>query len=343
MYLCLHDRVCVLCVRVCVCLYSRHSRNSTSSSNYMSERTTSSIGALKTSKTSRFAATPPPSPHHVVCSTGNFDSVADSACLCGIGFTGPGDGVCTKCAKGSYKGTNGSDACTSCLHGKYSTANAATGAETCQNCAVGTYLTTMGNYAATDCVPCAEGTYSSLEGATDASTCLECIKGTFSNLARSACTICPAGYSSRDRSSKVTDCTAVEDSNDTKDYTVIVGMVLSMPISKADFKIDKQTSFRKGISLAAGVIMSKVKITNIETIFRRHSRHVLAERIKIHVQVAAEDSSNAASLTNKLTVENIKSFIPEAEIISSPEVVFVSNGNSSVQKEDAKEKTNTNT
>jgi len=137
----------------------------------------------------------------------------------------------------------------------------------------------------------------------------------------------------------VTDCTAVEDSNDTKDYTVIVGMVLSMPISKADFKIDKQTSFRK----AAGVIMSKVKITNIETIFRRHSRHVLAERIKIHVQVAAEDSSNAASLTNKLTVENIKSFIPEAEIISSPEVVFVSNGNSSVQKEDAKEKTNTNT
>ena len=137
-------------MNVCVCLYSRHSRNSTSSSNYMSERTTSSIGALKTSKTSRFAATPPPSPHHVVCSTGNFDSVADSACLCGIGFTGPGDGVCTKCAKGSYKGTNGSDACTSCLHGKYSTANAAMGAETCQNCAVGTYLRTMGNYAATD-------------------------------------------------------------------------------------------------------------------------------------------------------------------------------------------------
>jgi len=57
---------------------------------------------------------------------------------------------------------------------------------------------------------CAEGTYSSLEGATDASTCAECIKGTFSNLARSACTPCPAGYSSRDGSSKVTDSTAVE-------------------------------------------------------------------------------------------------------------------------------------
>jgi len=116
-----------------------------------------------------------------------------------------------------------------------------------------------------------------------------------------------------------------------------------MPISKADFKIDKQTSFRKGISLAAGLIMSKVKITNIETIFCRHSRHLLAGRIKIHVQVAAEDSSDAVSLTNMLTVENINFYIQEAEIISSPEVVFVSNGNYSVQEEDAKEKTNTST
>ena len=158
-FMCVYDTcmcvcaiVCMCCVSVCVCLYSRHSRNSTSSSKYMSEWTTSSIGALKASKTSRYSATPSPSPHHVVCSTGNFDSVADSACLCGIGFTGPGDGVCTKCAKGSYKGTNGSNACTSCFYGKYSTANAATGAKTCQNCAVGTYLATISNHAATDLV-----------------------------------------------------------------------------------------------------------------------------------------------------------------------------------------------
>jgi len=93
-------------------------------------------------------------------------------------------------------------------------------------------------------------------------------------------------------------------------------------ISIDDFTPDKQTSFRGAMATAARVALSNVKISKIEAISRRKSRRLLASSIRICVEFAAKDDSEAQATIGHLTHDNIngqlqQTGLPNATIIGA--------------------------
>ena len=106
--------------------------------------------------------------------------------------------------------------------------------------------------------------------------------------------------------------------------TSIVRMEIVLTISKDEFDNTKQLDFRQGIADAAGVILSKVRIVKIESTETRR-RHLLADQIKIEVEVSTRDSDEAKSVANMLTEDSInaqlqKRGLPEAVVVSDPRI-----------------------
>ena len=86
-------------------------------------------------------------------------------------------------------------------------------------------------------------------------------------------------------------------------------------------------STKQGIANAAGASLSEVSIISIESVATRR-RHLLAESIRIDVEVAANSTSAADSMVKKLTTESIdtqfkNAGLPKAQILSPPESVVV--------------------
>ena len=119
-------------------------------------------------------------------------SSAKAACVCNMGYTGPGGlhgaGVtaCVACIAGTFKDAIGPATCTNCAVQKYSTAVAATSVVTCESCSAN-MLADAGSDAATDC-KCAKG-YTGLDG----TTCEACIAGTYkTSVGDATCVNCAA-------------------------------------------------------------------------------------------------------------------------------------------------------
>jgi hypothetical protein len=76
----------------------------------------------------------------VVCpsnSNSPIASVALTACICNVGFTGPNDGACTACVAGKYKIATGSAVCADCAANTFSSVTGATSSAVCASCATG--------------------------------------------------------------------------------------------------------------------------------------------------------------------------------------------------------------
>jgi hypothetical protein len=105
-------------------------------------------------------------------------SVAESDCLCNLGFTGSAAEpplVCSACAVGTFKDTIGPELCTACPEGASTEEPAAT--------------------AFSDCL-CAAGSTGTIVVPTD--TCTACEEDTFkADLGPAECTVCPVSSTTR--------------------------------------------------------------------------------------------------------------------------------------------------
>ena len=95
-----------------------------------------------------------------------------------------------------------------------------------------------------------------------------------------------------------------------------------MQISAASFDEDLQTRARQALANAAGVSLSKVRIASWESLQarRRQGRRLLAEGVKVEMEVATPSKTDAARVANSLTAENInrqlkQAGLPPAEIL----------------------------
>ena len=99
----------------------------------------------------------------------------------------------------------------------------------------------------------------------------------------------------------------------------VITIVLSLPLSLADFDVEEQAAFKQAIANAAAVDASKVKIS-IESLQRRQ---LLAAGIRVTIQIEVEDASRVESVNGRLSADNInseldKAGLPAAEIVSAP-------------------------
>jgi hypothetical protein len=107
------------------------------------------------------------------------------------------------------------------------------------------------------------------------------------------------------------------DNNIINTVSHVVTIILSLPMSKADFTSDKQTLFKKSLTAAAGpkVLVSTINIIDIEPINGDH--RLLVESIKVQSEIkvpsqAAADDMEQALTKDKINVELVKSGLPAA-------------------------------
>ena len=255
------------------------------------------------------------------CARGKYSRAASGICSnCEVGkFAGAAAATCSLCGAGKYAEAAASE-CTDCISGKYS--RAASG--NCSDCAAGKYSSLSAAGACTNCpvnsdsnagariCSCKPG-FSGPNGG----ECEPCTVGKYKTDAGSSqCTACPDGGTSPAGSSKLVDCVAVMPSSQT---STVITIVLSLPLSPADFDVQKQTAFKQAIANAAAVDASKVKIS-IEPLRRRQ---LLAAGIRVTIQIEVEDASRVESVKGRLSAANInseldKAGLPAAEIVSAP-------------------------
>ncbi len=134
-------------------------------------------------------------------SSSPISSVALTACICNVGFTGPLGGPCTTCVAGKYKIITGTAACTDCAAGTFSATVGATVATTCLGCPTSS-SSPISSSALAACT-CNVG-FAGLNGG----TCTACVAGTYKDTTGSvACTTCPTSSSSPSTSVALTACT----------------------------------------------------------------------------------------------------------------------------------------
>ena len=102
-------------------------------------------------------------------------------------------------------------------------------------------------------------------------------------------------------------------------------MVVRLKVFIAEFDNAKKITFRQSIADFIAVAVGKVRIANIEaqTLIKRH---LVADSIKIDVEVVAKDT-NAAASVNTLTVDNVNLQLSKASL---PVVIPVSSNCHSV-------------
>ncbi len=161
-----------------------------------------------------------PCPKNYYCPTGSKTGTANSCtawrantatkyqgannttyCLCKEGLYLL-NGVCSKCAAGTYKTTIGNEKtlCLECGVGTYNSNSGSASTDACKQCDVGTYQDEKGK---TSCKSCDVGTYQDEKGKT---SCKECETGYYQDkLGQKLCHECPAGHECSNKT-KATPC-----------------------------------------------------------------------------------------------------------------------------------------
>ena len=103
---------------------------------------------------------------------------------------------------------------------------------------------------------------------------------------------------------------------------------LSLPISKAEFNLEKQAKFKESIARAAGASPADVAIDNIEALSAGR-RRLLASGVRIDVSVKAKDKAATDAMSAGLTAVNInaelsKAGLPQAEVLVKASTTAVS-------------------
>jgi hypothetical protein len=253
------------------------------------------------------------------------------------------NGTCTACASGKYSSSRNEAGCTDCSAGKYS---AKVGSTECTDCPAGKHSTLAGS---TSCTDCPAGKFKAVNGT---GACVDCPAGQYALFGSTFCAVCPAGkfkeaagsgacadcaagkYKASAGSGVCADCPSGSSSPSGSDAqkecitigTEVVKLVVSLPMSKADFTVEKQTKFKESVAKAAGNLPpAAVEIDKIETISARR-RMLLAESIRVETSVKVKDKAAAESLAGTLTVDKInaelaKSGLPPATMLESPSVI----------------------
>ena len=116
---------------------------------------------------------------------------------------------------------------------------------------------------------------------------------------------------------------------------------LSLPLSVAEFNLEKQAKFKEAIARAAGASPADVAIDNIEALASVRRRLLASSGVRIDVSVKAKDKAATDAMSAGLTAVNInaelsKAGLPQAEVlvkasttaVSSDPVPTVSGGSS---------------
>ena len=287
-------------------------------------------------------------------------STTSTACTCNAGCTGPAGGTCVQCIAGKYKIAPGEAACDNCTAGQYSTAVGAA-SDVCQRCPTNSDAseasdqevdcTCNAGYTSESgvCAACETGTYKSEPGSLPCDPCPTDSISPVASVLPTSC-ICKVGYAGINR----TSCAPCESGKyklsvgfglcticpmgTEKDFTgpgtcmpitrpaIVVSLVIGLPITLKEFDEQKQQSFRQGLARAAGVVVSDVRILNIEPV--SGSRRLLSESISIEVEIAAKDNTAAEAMAGNLDADSINKQmlevgLPAATIIEGATVKSV--------------------
>ena len=103
---------------------------------------------------------------------------------------------------------------------------------------------------------------------------------------------------------------------------VIVQMTVQLGLTEEQFDEDKQADFRRAVAETASVDVEKVKVADFEAVASRRLRRLLADSIKVDVEVAAKDEDAASRVAGQMTEDNLnsnleKKGLPEATILSA--------------------------
>jgi len=256
-------------------------------------------------------------------------------------------GDCVMCGAGKYSNVTASPSsttCLSCLSGKYSKTEGAVSNDTCFDCPAGQHAA---GSASSACTPCAAGFFQAGVGNSKCTVCpansispssstgqQQCVCGVgfTGSSGGETCTACDAGSSKSEIGNQpckenivIEEEVVIEITPDFAPTDVIIKMVFGLPMSIDEFTPATQTSFKQALADAAGVVLQKVKIANIEAVTARRSRQLLAESIRIDVEVAMKDDSAAQAAIGNLTPEMIntqlqKVGLPQATILEAASV-----------------------
>ena len=277
------------------------------------------------------------------CAAGSYQD--EQACLqCPAGkYSGAvSSSSCVDCAAGKYVATQGNDEeadCVLCPAGKYSSSLGATEPAACTECGPGKYLLSQGNDAQEDCILCEAGKYSARVGATEAATCVDCAAGKFlatrgsgeeADCTKGSCppnSILPAGSSNQSECRCNAGYRYVAPANASASgrgrcaeerlesgawqgcaSCMSVRVVLLLPLSIADFDQDEQMRFREAVAAASQAPPAYVTILKIEAASSaRRRRHLLAEAVRVHVEIAAPNDNAARELQDSFPLDALNS------------------------------------
>jgi hypothetical protein len=140
--------------------------------------------------------------------TANAASTSALTCQpCARGLFSTGNGAaCTACPLNTYSNNVGSAACTNCLPGTFTRAVGSNSSALCAPCPAGTVSLGSGDA----CQSCPANTYANLGVLTGSTACLNCSVNfdTAGAVSSTACTACPAGYSSAGVADACAPCAA---------------------------------------------------------------------------------------------------------------------------------------
>ena len=97
--------------------------------------------------------------------------------------------------------------------------------------------------------------------------------------------------------------------------THAVKLSLSLPLSVAEFNLEKQAKFKEAIARAAGASPADVAIDNIEAL-SSDRRRLLASGVRLDVSVKAKDKAAADAMGAGLTAGNINSQLSKVSLCS---------------------------
>ena len=187
--------------------------------------------------------------------------------MCDAGYLSD-SGSCRACEQGKYKADPGNAGCTSCPDNSQTAAGSASSTQ--QDCTCGIGFTGPNGG---PCVPSPSTPASPPQGET----------GTDTIAAPGASPSWPPA---------------------TTGATHAVKLSLSLPLSVAEFNLEKQAKFKEAIARAARSSPADVAIDNIEALSSAN-RRLLASGVRVDVSVKAKDKASADAMGASLTVGNI--------------------------------------
>ena len=162
-----------------------------------------------------------------------------------------------------------------------------------------------------------------------AGECTKCPPGTWSAAVGAAseasCTPCPGDTVSDEGSDEESDCK--ESPTKTSDVTLsspathhVVKLSLFLPLSQAEFDLEKQADLKESIAIVARASPDNVTIDNIED-YSFGRRRLLASGLRIDVSLKAKDKAAADDMSAGLTVGNINAELYKVLALASVRAV----------------------